>query len=233
MKKTKVQITALAAAAALLFGGCGTASYELSEQEEDIIVNYSAHIVSKYNTLQSGGLVYVDMETTEETEADAAKETETPPESTAEAGAPVEGTEAEAIQTAGLNELFGMDGVEVAYVGARLDPSYLENTYYAMDAGAGNTYLILGIDITNTSDAPIDVDYLSMMPAFQAVVNGTETSTSEFTVLTDDFSVFEGTLQAGETKETVLLFQVPETVEAVETVELTATLGGSSYQINL
>lgn len=237
MKNRKVQIAAAGLAAAILFGGCGTEPYRLTEKEEAIIVNYSAHVVAKYNTYQKEGLANV-VTGTEEPEAAPLNEPENAagePEGDAIAEQPAEempeGTEEAA--TATLTELFGMSGTSLEYVGARLSPSYKEDDYFAQDAAAGMTYLIVGIDIINPTDAAVELDYLSMAPEFWATVNGTETSTAEITVLSGDFASCQETLDAGKTKEAVLLFQVPDTVVSVDSLELLVKLNGSSYQINL
>ena len=47
--------------------GCGTKAYDLTEAEESQIVNYAVHVVSKHNSYQKDGLVYVD-QSAEETE---------------------------------------------------------------------------------------------------------------------------------------------------------------------
>lgn len=52
MKISKIKTMAALSAVAMLLGGCGEAPYQLTESEEDVIVNYSAHMVSKFNTDQ-------------------------------------------------------------------------------------------------------------------------------------------------------------------------------------
>ena len=54
----------------LLLTGCGTKAYDLTEAEESQIVNYAVHVVSKHNSYQKDGLVYVD-QSAEETESSA------------------------------------------------------------------------------------------------------------------------------------------------------------------
>lgn len=49
--------------AGLMLTGCGDAAYDLTDKEESIIVNYAAHMVTKYNTYQKEGLAYVDLVT--------------------------------------------------------------------------------------------------------------------------------------------------------------------------
>lgn len=238
MRRAKVQMTTAALMAVLLLGGCGEAPYELTEQEENIIVNYSAHVVAKYNRYQKEGLAYVEPEElpdTEELPVEDDTQASVPENGTPEGGTPAAGADTEAaevLQTATLEELFGVPGLEIDYIGARLSDSYVEDTYYAMYPDEGKQYLVLGIDITNTAEEPVTVDYLTAAAGFQVTVNNEITSTAEFTILTQDFATFEGTLEPGATKETVLLFQVPVTVASVDNLELVVS-AGDNYQIIL
>lgn len=233
MRKTKLQMTVAALAAAMLMGGCGEEPYTLTEKEEELIVSYCAHIVTKYNTYQKEGLSYVwpeeDVgdEPVEETTASEAGTQETIPD-----GTPEDATATDASARATLTELFGGAGVEINYVGARLADSYMENSYYAQYPDAGKQYLVLGFDITNTGAAPVALNYLENKADFKATLNNEITRPAELTFFAEDFSTFEGTLEAGETQETVLLFQVPATVTSIDKVELVVG-GDNNYQIIL
>lgn len=240
MRKTKAKI-AVIAMAGLMLTGCGEAAYNLTESEESIIVNYAAHMVTKYNTYQKEGLTYVDPEEVEEESEEVALETEVQESDTTDASglpgnATPEGTDEEQTSLSGaeLSELFGQeDRLTFEYVGARLDTSYVENSYYALQADKGYTYLILGIDVTNTSEETIDIDYLTRQPKFSVILNGEVRSPAESTILMEDFSTLECTLKPGETKETVVLFQVPDTVESVDDLSLEVSIDGNNYQIIL
>ncbi len=237
MKKRNVQIAAIAMAG-LMLTGCGDAAYDLTDSEESIIVNYAAHMVTKYNTYQKEGLTYVNMDE-EDTEEAASEAAETPDDTTTDVGASggngaeTTANAAEAESAASLDEIFGQDGLSLSYVGARLEASYVEDSYYALQADPGYTYLVVGIDITNNSQAGVDVDYLSRQPKFSATVNGEARSQAETTILMQDFSTYQGTVNAGGTVETVLLFQVPDSVESVDDLVLEVSVDGNNYQINL
>ena len=226
MRRTKITMIAAVLASGMLLGGCGEAPYDLTESEENVIVNYSAHVVTKYNTYQKEGLTYVEPESTETVDADetsepVAEETaETSANPGADTGSTETGIEMPVTATATLADLFGVPGVEFTYVGARVDGSYLAGDYYAMYPDTGKVYVILGIDITNTSETPLDIDILSKIPKFTAIVNGMVKSSAEMTVLNDDFSTFQETMMAGNTRETVLIFQVPDSVTTVDSLQL-------------
>lgn len=238
MGRTKLLMTTAVMMTAIMMSGCGEEAYTLTDSEKELIVDYSAHVVTKYNTYQKEGLAYV---WPEEEEAEA----ETSQTQTAETVIPETGTAAEvpddtaenvdtvySANAATLDELFGVPGIEINYIGARLADSYIEAENYALYPDSGKQYLVLGFDVTNQGDAVAYVDYLDNAGKFQVTLNGEVTTSSELTLLLQDFSTFEGTLKPGQTKETVLLFQVPATVTSMEKIDLVAKLD-NSYQIIL
>jgi hypothetical protein len=87
--------------------------------------------------------------------------------------------------------------------------------------------------VTNNSSEVVDVDNLSRNPSFVATVNGEYTSRSEITILNEDFSTMTETIEPGATVNTVLLFQVPETVTEVQTLVLEVEVDGQTYQITI
>lgn len=62
MRISGIKSIAAVVFASALLGGCGEAPYELTQSEQNIIIDYSAHVVAKHNTSQKKGLVTVDME---------------------------------------------------------------------------------------------------------------------------------------------------------------------------
>ena len=110
MRRTRIKMMAAVMAATMLLGGCGDALYDLTDDEENVIVNYAAHIVTKYNTYQREGLTYVSPEEPEKTqETQDASETGTA--ASAEAAAPA--VSVAAAGSASLDELFGADGIQM------------------------------------------------------------------------------------------------------------------------
>ena len=77
MKRTGMRLTAVAAVTALLLGGCGEQPYSLTEDEEGMIVDYSAHAVAKFNTSQPDGLANVSRNEQETEAVDESQTTET------------------------------------------------------------------------------------------------------------------------------------------------------------
>lgn len=222
----------------MLLGGCGEVPYSLTDSEQNIIVDYSAHIVSKYNSYQKNGLTWVDFAAEEEEtelppEDTQAGESEQPEEAPEISGGEAPGEAESSLQKATLNELFGQQGIAVEYAGAYLTDSYVQDTYYALYADAGKQYLVLQIDLQNTAGVDVSVDNLGLVSTFQAVVNGDLEIPSEMTVLLEDFAQFRDTVAADEKRQTVLLFQVSDTIPDVASLDLYVTMGGEKYQIIL
>lgn len=236
MRRTRLLMTT-AVLTAVMASGCGTELYTLTDKEETLLVNYAAHVVTKYNAYQKEGLTYVLEEEAEEEDTDASQGTALEDqeasdfsEETGTADTSAGGTYAEGAVT--LNEVFGESDVALTYLGAQLLGSYVESDVYAMYPDSGKQYLVLGIDVANVGQTPVDIDYLSMKPEFAVVLNGEVHASSELTLLSQDFSTFDAILKAGEVRETILLFQVPDTVTSIESVELTVTTD-KKYQIIL
>lgn len=236
MKTAGAKLAALMAASAVLLGGCGEAPYELTEQESNIIANYAAHIVMKYDLNQKEGLQYVKMDSADAGEPAGDSEQEITDDTGASGGTEV--ADGDVSQTDGevqmtLQDLFGTDTLNVEYSGYELSANYTENDYYVLNAQAGKQYLVLHIAVTNNGDAEETVDNLSKNATFEVNFDGTVHAVSELTVLMEDFSTYQETVGVAETADTVLLFQVPDTVTEVQNVTLSVSVDGNNYQIIL
>ena len=215
----------------LLLTGCGTKAYDLTEAEESQIVNYAVHVVSKHNSYQKDGLVYVD-QSVEETE----------PEETATGSESVDGTEIMDETPAGstLDDVFGADGLEVTYLTNELNENYIESNFG--DAGVlpdGKQYLILYFDVVNPTDKGIVLDVSSWNATFKVDYTSqdgnSESASCYTTFLTTDLSGYDESnlINAGETKSAVLLFEIPDSVTEVSDIVLHVTRDDTTYEIKL
>ena len=215
----------------LLLTGCGTKAYDLTEAEESQIVNYAVHVVSKHNSYQKDGLVYVD-QSVEETE----------PEETVTGSESVDGTEIMDETPAGntLEDVFGADGLEVAYLTNELNENNIESDIG--DAGVlpdGKQYLILYFDVVNPTDKGIVLDVSSWNATFKVDYTSqdgnSESASCYTTFLTTDLSGYDESnlINAGETKSAVLLFEIPDSVTEVSDIVLHVTRDDTTYEIKL
>ena len=215
----------------LLLTGCGTKAYDLTEAEESQIVNYAVHVVSKHNSYQKDGLVYVDQ---------SAEETE--PEETVTGSESVDGTEIMDETPAGntLEDVFGADGLEVAYLTNELNENYIESDIgYAGVLPDGKQYLILHFDVVNPTDKGIVLDVSSWNATFKVDYTSqdgnSESASCYTTFLTTDLSGYDESnlINAGETKSAVLLFEIPDSVTEVSDIVLHVTRDDTTYEIKL
>lgn len=239
MKKVRAKLgMGLLFSALVLTTGCGEKAIQLTEEEEGLIVDYTAHVVSKFNTRQPDGLVYVNVmeeESEESVTTEREEETEEAAQELTTGGTELTaGQEADVEQPVSmtLTQALGLAGVDAQVTATELKPSYEEGGYYVMDASAGKTFLVVHIALSNQTTEDINCDLLSGQPQFQAVINGMGAVSAELTVLLNDLSTYQGTLEAGSSTDTVLLFQVPaDDVTQVDTLTLKLTWNGNSYEI--
>ena len=191
----------------LLLTGCGTKAYDLTEAEESQIVNYAVHVVSKHNSYQKDGLVYVD-QSVEETE----------PEETVTGSESVDGTEI----------------MDETPAGNTLED---ESDVLDVRASNGKQFMVLEIDMTNPTEEGITLDNLTSKVKFTAdySADGAESAqvSAYTTIMTTDFSTYDDEIPAGETKSAVLLFEIPDSVTEVSDIVLHVTRDDTTYEIKL
>ena len=191
--------------------GCGNALPEMTQAQEDAIVEYAADIVMRYTKDYDSKLVDLSLyETPEEEPADTEQDGMDPVTDTPVIDSSAGGT-AENIAQVLLPE-----GIDIRFTGYRLADSYpdddSEELVMAMNAAEGNTYLILGFVLSNNTGAEQKVDIYSTQARFTVLINGTERRPVYTTLLLDDLGTYIGTLGAGEEVELVLLPEIEETL---------------------
>lgn len=248
MRSSRMRVAALSAAL-LLCTGCGDAVYEMTAEEEALIVNYAAQTVAKFNTYQQDGEVFVRtdilengglQEETEEQEpeaeaTEAVTDTEEPSDAKQPQGADTPIQEPEGAQEAGttMGAALELGAVSADYQGYELCGTYQEEDYYAVDAEAGKQFLVLKYNLANSSGETVHVDILGKAPVFSVIVNGEQKVPALTTILLNDLSTYQSDLEANETKETVLLFQVPGDMTDISGLQLNVTVNGTNQRINL
>lgn len=227
MKKKRFLTFAALFAAVMSFTGCGTQLYELTEGEEAIIANYSAYVISKYNTFQKDGMNAVvpeiQEEDTETADAEEVSDTE------------ADNSSGQSVQAISLAQALDLpEGVDVTYNGFSIAPSYKEGDYYALEAKSGYTYLIMNFAITNSGEGASDLDLFSEAPEFSVQVEDGDKIAAEDNFLTYSLSTYEGTIEPGDSVDVVLLFSVKDTTdESSVNPQLYIDRQDSVYSVNL
>lgn len=236
MKRVKCILFAASITFVMFLSGCGDKLYELTDEEEDIIVRYSAHVLGKYNIYQKDGMTGVrpeepESETPEEPEGNA-DDPQNNGLTNGEAGGndttPVTGT------TTFAEAIGHSDDLAVVYEKIYAVSSYQEGGYYDLPAEEGHVYLVAELSVSNPGAADIGVDNMSRGMSFSIALADGNTYTSDGTVLLDDFSSYQGTIAAGDSKKLVLLFHVPEAEsEQIGEIQFFVTANGEKKSIIL
>ena len=214
--KRKMSLLAITAAAAMMLGGCGTQMYALSEDEENLIVQYSAQMIAKYNIGQKDGMTAAVEETEtaqEETPDTQTNDTQTTPENGtgSDANANTDGTEQPEMETISLAEAIGSKSkLKVSYKGFTVKNIYQEGDYFAVTPDDGNQLVILKFRIKNSGKKTVKLDTASMDNPFYASFDGGSQIEETVSMGVQSLSSYDGKIKAGQTKTAVLLFQIPK-----------------------
>ena len=234
-KAELIKFIAVLAAAVILSGGCGS-FVDLSEDESKQIVNYSTNVLNDHNTAVKGSLkeltrtdlkdivikddpsIIQEIEEAKEEATREIEEAQTPKEQKASDGEDGTGEEEESgpmeVQDADIAELIGLQGFSVEYSGHGILDSYPDPSDPESDmlfsiepAAKDDKLLVFYFNVTNTGEEEATCNILSLQPRFRFKTGG-KTHSFLTTLLLDDLSTLEVTLQSGESKRAVLVAEL-------------------------
>lgn len=206
--------------------GCGTPMYDLTDDEANLIANYCASCVAKFNRFQGDGMVFVVNKTTAEQQASLTGAT---PEKK-----PADDTNFEDeglsfdfdgfsdddvitisdehyfVSDLSIGEILGYPDLTVRCQDVYVADEYKEGTYLLLTPSDGYAYLVMKIEISNPGDSAVDCDFISKEPKFYIELSDGTRAASSGTILLDDFYTFQGTVAPGESAETVALVEIPK-----------------------
>lgn len=241
MKRQKRYLCIAAVLLSLFLSGCGTQLYELTQEEEELVVHAAAYYVAKHNVQQKDGVsaevdpdsIIVEPESTETLENIIEENTELAEEviSSSEAGVQNEQNTGNSVT---LAEIIGhKKDLSVTYSGCYIAENYIEGSAYSVDADKGKVFYVMEFIIANDTEKNVEVDNASINLIFKLVSDGVSAK-SEVTFLTTDFSTYQGTISAGETVKTILLFEVSEGVaEQIVSPTLQITIDNVTKNVKL
>lgn len=216
-RKMKRKICAVLCAATVLLTGCG--ALDLTDRESDLISEYAATMLLKYSSTYQPKLQEEVIETTPAiySPTTTVDFTQNGQSGQTTSNVPVS-TEAPAKT---LSEALGVaqDGFQVEYAGYEITTIYPSSgdAYFAMRATQNKRLLVMKFQITNHSGQEKECDILSGERSYRCRINDTERFGAQLTMLLDDMASFKEVFAAGETKQVVLVFQVPAEYEGTIT----------------
>lgn len=204
---------------ALIATGCGNSIPEMTEEQQELVVEYAAGVVLKHDKNYEGKLVELTLE------EDDAKETETPSlpedeevseivESEAEDVVVIDNTENLEETTYTIESFLQLDTFRITYMGFEISDFYpneneSDDLYFIMNATDGNKLLILKFLTENISDMDAELNIAKSNVRFKIDVDGV-TKNALTTMLLNDLAYYNGTLAAGESTELILVCEVSE-----------------------
>lgn len=232
--KKRMQFLTILLASTVVLGGCGTSLYELTDDEEDLIVSAAAQAVAKHNIFQSDGITDVEPETepqmqentTEQDTQQVQEETNT----NTNTGGTKTNTQTKEIT---LSDLLGKN-LKVSYKGYSTASSYQEGDYFSVNATPGKTLIIMNINVKNTGKKNIKIDMLSKDVTFYGCFNGTDRIVEKKILSTKNLSTYQGKIKPGKSIKTVLAFEVSKKqADEISTQDLQVEMDGQMYQVTM
>lgn len=231
----RIKIFAVNLAVMLALTGCGNQIPDMTEEQMQMVGEYAAMTLLKYDADHRSRLVTMD-----EIEAHDAKEKklqelrEQQQQATSEAGQmkPVDdtptiagGQETGIENTIGFEEFYGLpEGVTISYQGEEVRDAYSGETNvdaFSLEATPGKKLLILNFLLENQSGNDQSIDLFSKTAIYRVTVNGTYTRGALTTMLTDDMSTYVGTLAADESKNVVLIIEIEKNMaDSISSISL-------------
>ncbi len=250
MKKRKLAAGALALAVSVTACGCGEQVYEMTKEEEAVIVHYAAHAVSKFNKKQPEGIedvtalkAMMEQEAREKQKEKEKKQQEKEEKKKAaedkkkdnSSGSSETPDQAEPQKKyVSLSRALGLGSIKAVYRGYDTAAAYQASQSYMIRANSGNELLVLHVNLRNDTDETVKCDILSKMPSFRLTINGELSVSADTTILLNDLGTYQGSIKAGKKAGTVLIFQVKKgSVKKSDSMELEVITDGNSSRVQL
>ena len=225
---------------AVMLTGCGATIPELTTEQEELICEYAAGLMLKYDKKYSGRLLNDETLAIEEAkESDSrAKEKafrdardkanqnkKEEPEETNDSASDF-GTVNTGIMDDAVSDIaafYGIEGVSISYTGYLICDSYPDagdDMFFAMDATEGHKLLILQFDVSNVSADTVKFDMFYRNPGFGLSVNGGDRISQQYTLLMDDMAAYNGDIDAGVTEQMILAYEIKDDILGIDSLVL-------------
>lgn len=243
----RIIIGMLVCVSTLGLAGCGEHITELTEEETQLVAEYAAGLVLKYDTsfenrlLSEYELVEAEAEEAKRLKWEAAKKEaaekykeklaqaeKEKAEAAGNASGRGESSAASAVAVDNLAGFYGLESFNASYLGYELTDTYPESGrddfFLAMDATKGNQFCIVKLNVTNISGSTADFDMFSKGANIYAVINGNKVH-AQYTLLLDDFAAYKGEIEPNASEEMVLVFEISDEITSIDSLSLSVRNG--------
>lgn len=232
--KKRMQFLTILLASTVVLGGCGTSLYELTDDEEDLIVSAAAQAVAKHNIFQMDGITDVEPETEPQMQENTTEQDTQQVQEETNTNTHTGGTQTDTqTKEIALSDLLGKN-LKVSYKGYSTASSYQEGDYFSVNATSGKTLIIMNINVKNTGKKNIKIDMLSKDVTFYGCFNGTDRIVEKKILSTKNLSTYQGKIKPGKSIKTVLAFEVSKKqADEISTQDLQVEMDGQMYQVTM
>ena len=224
--------------------GCGNAIPEMTMEQQELVVEFAASELLKYDVNYQSKLTAPEPEQPpEEEQGEQPKEPlieeeALPEEIIADTDVTsVDNTGTVEAQNISIADFLDLTGVEISYAGYETVDTYPEGeakeAYFFMSATEGNKLLVLRFSALNVSGEELSIDLSKSQTRYKIILNGTEKNALT-TMLLNDMAYYQGTLAANESIELVLLCEIQDDqTEFIDTLQLKIKSVDDSATISL
>lgn len=235
MKRKEIVVIVVTILSALMLYGCGTPMYELTSEEEDIIVQTSAELLSKYNIRQTDGMNWAKLEAESEEESQDVPTTEEETEKPNVPNVPGQETEPDSdnLTEATLQEAIGYgDKLSFELTECKAVDYYSPAEGFVVNASDGNKLVLFIFSMKNISDGNVDLDMISAGVSFSLSVKGGSFVPEKESLVS--FTQRVTTLKKNGSEQVVFIFDVnKEDAGSIDKVVLKAKNNGKIYSVKL
>lgn len=225
MNKFKWIATILTSCLVVSLTGCTSAIPELTEEEQDMVTQYMADALLKYdvnyqNSLLEEEELAIALEEQRRKEEEAklqAEEQERLEQEKIEASQAEEIETTEAPKYAGTDEMAsatGIEDVEFDYLGYELVSRYPEaegdELVFAMTPTEGNELLVMKFNLANVGASDCEIDMINLGTTFAVKVNDGRYASTLTSLLENDLSTLVTAIPMESGTEVVLISEVSE-----------------------
>lgn len=235
----------------LILIGCGNQIPDLSKEEMNMVTEYAAGLLLKYDVNYESKLLDDDAlaEAEElqkkveeaaalraEIEAQAADRANNKENSADDAeGSDRESSVAQSTP-ADLAAFLELGQMSVSCNGVDIKDSYPESgeeLVFAIQASPGHKLAVVHIYVTNIGSSESNLDIIGKNASFRLALNGGNAHGVMYTLLDNDFALYQGNIQPGQTLDLVLLADIPEEeCTQINDVSLSVQYNGGSTKIS-
>lgn len=235
----------------LLLNGCGNAIPDMTQEQQDMVTEYAAQLLLKYDANYKGTILTEEQsrEAEEELIRDAElaaliqerQEMQQAAAGNESGGGGENPSEPDTPVYTDVDSFLGLsDSIEIEYAGYLVCDSYPEGTEandwqgVARATSTNSKLVVFTFTLKNVSGSDYLLDMASLGAKFSFRINGNITKTSLTTLLTNDLMMYRDTIPAGETVNAVLLIEMPASdTENFTSIKMTMKLGDSRAETTL